>query len=1054
MAFIVSAFTPRNSLIILHIYLYLSSFSRKVSRSPPADLNHKTLYVSQLLSNPMSNSHSYITRHPTSTKPLLSNTKLIRGFRIAMNFSISMILIFLSNDISTNPGPNCSFSIPPPNVRGLKISQLNTRSILPKIDSLRLLMKDNPYDVFSVSETWLKPSISDAEISLPGYSVVRMDRCEKIGGGTAIYVRDSLPFKTHSDLMINELENCMIEILRPKTKKLFICCVYRAPNKPLENYINQLNSVILKLPNESEFILLGDFNVDLSTNSRSPSRQMLNNFSRQLHLDQVITQPTRITETSQTMIDLIFVNNSHRIVRNGVIPCSLSDHSLVFCVFKSGVPKAPPRTIEYRSYKHYNKQSFLQDLKDADWSAVVDDSDINTTVNNWCKQFIDLADQHAPIKNMKVKGISIPWMTVEISQAMHDRDYHLKKAQKTQSKIHWSAYRKLRCLVNKQIREGKSSYYENLIKENNKNPSGLWKTLNEITSRSKPSSAPSSIISNGIEHKDTKSIASLFNNFFTNIGITLANAIKQKYTRSTPASNPPYQVHATFQFKEIEISSVIKQLSTLKTNKSTGLDRISARLLKDAATVIAPTLTEIFNHSLKSSTFPQIWKDGKVTPIFKSGDRSNMSNYRPITVLPILSKILERFVHTQIYNHLSENNILSPQQFGFRPKLSTSTALAFFTDNILDNADNGLVTASVFLDFSKAFDTVDHTILLRKLKSVGLDDNSLSWFHSYLTSRRQITSINDKLSTSLPVTVGVPQGSILGPLLFIIYVNDMPNVIKHCKIILYADDTLYYSSTSANDINKYVNEDLNLISQWLADNLLTLNCTKSKFLLFGSSSRLKSFTNISIFVNDHQLTRERTIKYLGITFSENLTWSDHLNKISTKINQRIGLLRRVKDFLPTKARLTVYNALILPLFDYADIIWGDKNNLSLMDQLQILQNKAAKTILDAPYLSSSTEALDKLYWHPLSHRRYLHRLLTIFKIKNNLTEFNFELPNTNHTYNTRRKDDIYLSKPKTNWGKQKLVYQGCKEYNALDYGIKSCEQLATFRNELFKIPSP
>ena len=380
-----------------------------------------------------------------------------------------------------------------------------------------------------------------------------------------------------------------------------------------------------------------------------------------------------------------------------------------------------------------------------------------------------------------------------------------------------------------------------MIKENNKNPTGLWKTLNEITSRSKPSSAPSSIISNGTEHKDTKSIASLFNNFFT-IAVTLANAIKQKYTRSTPASNPPYQVHATFQFKEIEIFYVIKQLSTLKTNKSTGLDRISARLLKDAATVIAPTLTQIFNHSLKSSTFPQIWKDGKVTPIFKSGDHSNMSNYRPITVLPILSKILERFVHKQIYNHLSENNILSPQQFGSRPKLSTSTALAFFTDNILDNADSGLVTASVFLDFSKAFDTVDHAILLRKLKSVGLDDNSLSSFHSYLTSRRQITSINDTLSSSLPVTVGVPQGSILGPLSFIIYIN-MPNVIKHCKIILYADDTLlYYSSTSANDIKKYVNEDLNLITQWLADNLLTLNCTKSKFLLFGSTSRLKSFT--------------------------------------------------------------------------------------------------------------------------------------------------------------------------------------------------------------------
>ena len=218
--------------------------------------------------------------------------------------------------------------------------------------------------------------------------------------------------------------------------------------------------------------------------------------------------------------------------------------------------------------------------------------------------------------------------------------------------------------------------------------------------------------------------------------------------------------------------------------------------------------------------------------------------------MPTLSKILERFVHTQIYNYLTENKILTSNQFGFRPKLSTSTALAFFTDHILENADNGLITASVFLDFSKAFDTVDHAILLCKLKSVGLDDNSLNWFESYLSSRQQVTSIDNTLSSSLPVSVGVPQGSILGPLLFIIYINDMPNIFKHSKILLYADDTLlYYSSKSACDIEKNVNEDLNLISQWLDQNLLTLNCKKSKFVLFGGNSRLKSFTNISIYMS-------------------------------------------------------------------------------------------------------------------------------------------------------------------------------------------------------------
>ena len=199
----------------------------------------------------------------------------------------------------------------------------------------------------------------------------------------------------------------------------------------------------------------------------------------------------------------------------------------------------------------------------------------------------------------------------------------------------------------------------------------------------------------------------------------------------------------------------------------------------------------------------------------------------------------------------------------------TSTALAFFTNNILENADNGLITASVFLDFSKAFDTVDHAILLCKLKSVRLDDNSLNWFESYLSFRQQVTSIDNTLSSFLPVSVDVPQRSILGPLLFIIYINDMPNIVKHCKILLYADDTLlYYSSKSASDIEKYVNGDVNLISQWLDQNLLTLNCKKSKFVLFGSNSRLKPFTNISIHVNEHQLTCERTFKYLGITFSE------------------------------------------------------------------------------------------------------------------------------------------------------------------------------------------
>ena len=226
-----------------------------------------------------------------------------------------------------------------------------------------------------------------------------------------------------------------------------------------------LSNIILKLPNNSELILLGDFNIDLRKKKHSSSKQLLHNFSRQFHLDQLIMKPTRITETSETMIDLIFVNNSQRIVRNDVIPCSLSDHSLVFCVFKAGVTKAPPRTIEYRCYKHYNKQSFLLDHKNVNWSTFVDENDVDATVNSWCQCFTEsmfyIADMHTPMKKMKVKGISIPWMTAELSRAMQDRDYHLKKAQKTQSQHHWSSYRKLRCFVNKAVRVSRMFGFQN-----------------------------------------------------------------------------------------------------------------------------------------------------------------------------------------------------------------------------------------------------------------------------------------------------------------------------------------------------------------------------------------------------------------------------------------------------------------------------------------------------------------------------------------------------------------------------------------------------------------
>ena len=328
----------------------------------------------------------------------------------------------------------------------------------------------------------------------------------------------------------------------------------------------------------------------------------------------------------------------------------------------------------------------------------------------------------------------------------------------------------------------------------------------------------------GVAHSDNPSIAKILNIHFSTTGTKLAMKLKSFITL------PPPPVRSTnlqkFAFKPITEEFVHGQLKQLRTNKAIGLDNISARFLKHSASVVSKSLTKLFNQSLVTCTFPSLWKFGKVFALFKKGDRCDPNNYRPITVLPTLSKILEKAVHNQLYFFLNDNNIITSKQFDFRPKLSTNTALTHFTVNVLLNTDSGRLTGAVFLDLSKAFDTVDHNLLLHKLKSVGLSEVTVNWFQSHLANRKQRTSVVDTLSVSASITGGVPQGSIL---LFLIFMNDLPSCQLSSEMILYADDTvIYYSSADMLDLES-------IISNWFSSNLLTLNISKCNFVTFGNS---------------------------------------------------------------------------------------------------------------------------------------------------------------------------------------------------------------------------
>ena len=361
-------------------------------------------------------------------------------------------------------------------------------------------------------------------------------------------------------------------------------------------------------------------------------------------------------------------------------------------------------------------------------------------------------------------------------------------------------------------------------------------------------------------------MSNAFNDHFSSIGPRLANEIPD--TVASP-SHLHYlsDTNCQCELNTIGVSKVYALLSKLCKSKATGLDKISARFLRESADLIAEHLCSIVNKSIVAGIFPDEWKLSKVTPLFKQGNRSNLNNYRPISVIPVVAKIFERIVYDQLYDYLTENDLISSHQScGFRSLHSTVTALLEATDNWAYNIDQGNVNAVVFLELKKAFDTADHGILLSKLKKYGVTGTTFDLFQSYLFSREQRCFVNGSLSENFPLVCGLPQGTILGPPLFIIYINDLPNCLQYSRPRMYADDTnLSFASSSTNNIEVKLNDDLVRVNEWLIANKLTLNSSKTEFMLIGSRQRLCTFQTVpSLSIGDKPIKQVNYANSLGV----------------------------------------------------------------------------------------------------------------------------------------------------------------------------------------------
>jgi len=921
----------------------------------------------------------------------------------------------------------------------MKIGHVNVRSLISNFASFRSLLDNHQYEYLGVTETWIRPDFDVDHLSIQEYNFHHIPRLGR-GGGVAFYLKNCFSFTILLEEVTEVLEHIWIRVVS-QDKSLIIGVIYRNQKSNFNIFLDNFEQILSNfVPVGDEIVCLGDFNNDLC-NPVNNNNEKFYNLLNIYNLRQLISEPTRVSHASSTLIDYVITFEDAPLAGAGAVPVhDIADHHLVFCDINTGPTIFRPVTKTYRNFRYFDLDLFSEHLRNIPWYIIFDLPNVNDKMEFLNANILFLFDLYAPFTTRTFTKPATPWMTDNLRTLIKERNKAFYKSQNTRLGDDWARYKELRNFTSSVKKQEQKAYLRHLFL--NKDSKLLWKNLKQldVRSKAKTSSVP-----------DYLSCPNDINKYFISV------------QKNSPVQPELLQFYSSNLLRNnmdaVEFSGVSEAeiLQTIKSISSTavGSDNLSLELIKYCLPIILPYVKHIINHCISASEFPDCWKESIVTPLAKIQKPKTFSDLRPVSVQPVLAKVFEKIILYQLNSHLTTNNIIPVNQSGFRKGHSTATALGSMVDDFLKSSDGGNITALVLIDYSKAFDTLNHQLLLSILHYIGLGPGAVVLLRNYLMGRTQRVKINNKLSEPLPIISGVPQGSILGPILFSIYTCRLPSALRHCRVHMYADDTQIFHSFSDSDLCNAVsniNDDLSSLYSFSEKHSLYINPDKSSSMLFGSvRTRRVVSDQIHLKINNCVVPQKDCIKILGLLVDSELTFSQHVRETCRAAYGVLRMLYSNRNIFDQTLKLYLCDTLVLSKFNYCDTVFSSCLVSADVKRIQRVQNACLRFVYGMSKRQHISPALSLSGWLNMAQRRFLHAACLFHKIINtaappylyNKIKFRTDI----HNINIRFKNVICIPKHKLELYKRSFTYQISKVYNVIPEAFKHLSLLG-FKRKL------